>query len=356
MPAFSLCMIVKNEQSVLERCLNSVFGVFDEIIICDTGSSDSTKSIAEKFTDKIYDFEWCDDFSKARNFAFSKSTGDYNMWLDADDILTNDNRLKLIELKHNIAPETDVVMMPYCTAFDENGSPTFSFYRERIVKNNGKLLFSGRVHEAITPTGNIVYSDVEVHHKSVKTVYSKRNLLIYEKQIENGEVLTPRDEFYYGRELFYHKNYNKCQKILSDFLKGDGWIENKIEACKILADSFLSNGETEKAVDCLVHSFVYDAPRAEICCKLGYIFMQSGQYKNAVFWFKTALGCEKNKAGAFICDDCYGYVPAIELAVCFDKLGDLKTAEYYNNLAGSFKPKDLAYLQNKQYFNKIRSY
>ena len=65
MPTLSLCMIVKNEERFLEQCLNSVKGLVDEIIVVDTGSTDNTKQIAQKFTDKIFNFEWCDDFSAA---------------------------------------------------------------------------------------------------------------------------------------------------------------------------------------------------------------------------------------------------------------------------------------------------
>ena len=77
MITISLCMIVKNEERILARCLDSVKDLVDEIIIVDTGSADATKRIAAEYTDKIYDFTWIDDFSAARNFAFSKATGDY---------------------------------------------------------------------------------------------------------------------------------------------------------------------------------------------------------------------------------------------------------------------------------------
>ena len=87
----SLNMIVKNECEVLARALDGVWGLVDEIVITDTGSTDETKKIAERYTDKIYDFEWCDDFAAARNFSFSKSTCDYVMWLDADDVVTPEN-------------------------------------------------------------------------------------------------------------------------------------------------------------------------------------------------------------------------------------------------------------------------
>ncbi|MDE5995713.1 MAG: glycosyltransferase family 2 protein, partial [Eubacterium sp.] len=91
MATISLCMIVKNEEKVLARCLESIKNAVDEIIIADTGSTDNTKEIAKKYTDKIYDFEWVDDFSKARNFSFSKASKDYIMWLDADDIISKEN-------------------------------------------------------------------------------------------------------------------------------------------------------------------------------------------------------------------------------------------------------------------------
>ena len=66
-------MIVKNEENVLKRCLDSIYDLMDEIIIVDTGSTDRTKEIAAEYTDKIYDFTWVYDFSAARNFSFSKA-------------------------------------------------------------------------------------------------------------------------------------------------------------------------------------------------------------------------------------------------------------------------------------------
>lgn len=82
----SLCMIVKNEEKILARCLDSVADLVDEIVIVDTGSTDATKKIAANYTDKIYDFTWVDDFSAARNFAFSKAEKDYIYTADADEM------------------------------------------------------------------------------------------------------------------------------------------------------------------------------------------------------------------------------------------------------------------------------
>ena len=88
-------MIVKNEEDVLARCLQSLQPVVDEIIIVDTGSSDKTKEIAAQYTQHVYDFLWIDDFSKARNFAFSKATQQYCMWVDADDIISPMDQFRL---------------------------------------------------------------------------------------------------------------------------------------------------------------------------------------------------------------------------------------------------------------------
>ena len=112
MVSISLCMIVRNEEKVLGRCLACVQGFADEIIIVDTGSTDRTKEIAFSFTDKVYDFKWKDDFAAARNFAFSRGTGDYLFWLDADDVIRQEEWRKLMDLKRRLDMERpDVVMI-----------------------------------------------------------------------------------------------------------------------------------------------------------------------------------------------------------------------------------------------------
>ncbi|MDE5604393.1 MAG: glycosyltransferase family 2 protein [Eubacterium sp.] len=354
MATISLCMIVKNEEKVLARCLESIKNAVDEIIIADTGSTDSTKEIAKKYTDKIFDFKWVDDFSKARNFSFSKAEKDYIMWLDADDIISKENCEKLIQLKKNLENE-DVVMMKYSTAFDENGNSTFSYYRERLIKKSFNPIWKGRVHEAIEPGGSIVYSDIEIEHHSVKTEYSRRNLNIYEQQIKDGEPLLPRDLFYYGRELYYHNKYDKAIKTLSDFIQNkNGWVENKIEACRILSYCYRSIGELDHALFALFNSFSYDLPRAETCCEAGSLFMLKSQYNQAIYWFKLALELPNNEQnGGFNNMDAQGYLPCIQLCVCYDKLGNHTEAEKYNNMAGEYRPSSAAYLQNVEYFNSL---
>ena len=162
MASISLCMIAKNEEDVLERCLKSVADLVDEIIIVDTGSTDRTKEIAARFTDKLYDLPWQDDFSAARNESFSHASMDYCMWLDADDILLEEDRNAFRAMKDTLDPTVAVVMAPYHTGFDESGQVTFSYYRERLIKSRAGMKWAGAVHEAVTPVGNVLYGDFAV--------------------------------------------------------------------------------------------------------------------------------------------------------------------------------------------------
>ena len=130
MATISLCMIVRNEEEVLGRCLRSAAGIADEIILVDTGSTDRTRAVAEEFTNQIYEFPWRDDFAAARNFAFSKGSGEYLFWLDADDVITEGEREKLLRLKERLDTEKpDVVMMKYAVGFDAAGKPVFFFFQ-----------------------------------------------------------------------------------------------------------------------------------------------------------------------------------------------------------------------------------
>ncbi|HRY91130.1 MAG TPA: glycosyltransferase, partial [Candidatus Gracilibacteria bacterium] len=81
MPKISAFIIARNEQDNIARALKSLLSFCDEIILVDTGSTDKTKEIALNYTDKIFDFKWVDDFSAARNFALSKCTGDWIIYL-----------------------------------------------------------------------------------------------------------------------------------------------------------------------------------------------------------------------------------------------------------------------------------
>lgn len=357
MPTISLCMIVKNEEQTLPRCLESVGEVADEIIIVDTGSTDATKKVARRFTKKVYDFKWVDDFSAARNFSYSKATKDYILWLDADDIIPPESKARLLELKQTLDPSVDGVMMKYNTGFDANGNVTFSYYRERLSKRTSGFVWREPVHEYLESHGKIITVDIAVHHaKPPGAATPGRNLAIYERRVAAGEKLTPRGIYYFARELMDNGRWQDAIERFTEFLEdGRGWVEDNINACCNLARCHLALGQTKPAVMALVQSFAYDTPRGEACCQLGYLYKNLGDWPKAAFWFELATKLKKPEhSWGFINHSNYGYIPCIELAVCYDRLGDIDKAEYYNNLAGQYRPDSQAYLYNKDYFEKLR--
>ena len=230
MVKISLCMIVRDEEMVLERCLESVANIVDEIVVVDTGSVDKTKDVAKKFTDQIYDYVWCDDFSAARNFAFSKGNCEYLMWMDADDVFPASEKRKFFDMKENLEKQPcDMVMMIYDAAFDVERKSSLSYYRERLIRNCPQARWEGRVHEVIVPFGKVRQVDIHFEHRKEKKEYSERNLNIYEKMISEGQTLDAREQFYYGRELFYHRNYEKATEVFKVFLQEPtAWLENKL--------------------------------------------------------------------------------------------------------------------------------
>ena len=143
-------MIVKNEEAVLKRCLDSISDLMDEIIIVDTGSTDKTKEIARCYTNKIYDFEWVQDFSVARNFSFSKATMDYIYVADADEVLDEENREKFRNLKKAMIPEIEIVQMLYCNQLEFGTTYNFDEeYRPKLYKRLREFVWVEPIHEMV---------------------------------------------------------------------------------------------------------------------------------------------------------------------------------------------------------------
>lgn len=352
MATISLCMIVKNEEEVLKRCLDSVSDLVDEIIIVDTGSTDATKKIAKEFTNRIYHFNWIDDFSKARNYSFSKATKDYILWLDADDVILEKDREGLKNLKVSLDKNTDIVMMKYNCGFDREGNTILSYYRERIIKNFKDYKWIGRVHEVIPPVGNVIYSDIAITHKKIKASDPDRNLRIFEKMFKENIVLNAREKFYYAREVYYSGDYTKAIEKFNDFLNSeDRWIENVISALLDLSICYNRIGDKENELRALFKSFEYDTPRSQTLCYIGSYFLRENKIKQAIYWYKMAILDKPDlKSGGFFELDYYGFIPYIQLCVCYYRLGDIQKSIEYNELAGKIKPKDKSYLQNKEFF------
>lgn len=182
----SLAIIVKNEENLLRGCLDSVKDVVDEIILVDTGSTDSTIEIAQEYNAAIYSFDWINDFSAARNFALSKCTGEWILTLDADERLDEKSVSELIRLTGNKQK-----IGYYCTIknFDSEIKREHSVRCIRLFANFEKASYSGKVFEQIEPSlleqgVALINSKIQINHigydspKEEKEAKAKRNLFL----------------------------------------------------------------------------------------------------------------------------------------------------------------------------------
>jgi tetratricopeptide (TPR) repeat protein len=248
----SVALIVKNEERVLGRCLESLRGAVDEIVVVDTGSEDGTKRVALEYTDKIYDFAWRDDFSAARQFAFDRATRDWVFWVDADDVVLQADRIK--PLLATAPPEVCAYSWRYICGWDPSGKPNFEFWRERCVRNDGTFRWMGRVHEVLVPQRPCVqmqnHDIVVEHHPESAGPEQGRNLKILEEEYEaTGGNLEPRMLFYLGREYADAGNTERAIDVLQQYLQVGEWEEERFRAQVQVAQLHRAQAQYRLALD-----------------------------------------------------------------------------------------------------------
>jgi glycosyltransferase involved in cell wall biosynthesis len=194
----SVSMIVKNEEKMLVSCLDGIKPLLDavpsELIIIDTGSSDRTVEIAKHYTDKVFHFDWIDDFSAARNFGLEKCKGMWFMFLDADDHFQDVS--DMIEFFNDEEKHKDFNTAYYITRnfTTSNYDEYFSFYAHRIARKTDNLRFEGAIHEYFTGYYNpAYYFKSYAHHYGYafesmeqQRKKSERNLVLLEKELEKN--------------------------------------------------------------------------------------------------------------------------------------------------------------------------
>ena len=208
-------MITKNEERCLARCLESIKNIVDEIIIVDTGSEDNTKSIALSYGAKIYDFEWINDFSAARNYAIEKSTGDWNLILDADEYLAYGGREVLEKF---MSEDLKIGKINQINAFNKGNEICYSkTFVSRFIPRGTK--FVGKIHEQIKSKYSRVIMDFGVDHDGYLYVdKSERNLQILKQELKEK----PQDAYtlyQMGHTLFVSEKYKEAEKYFEEFYR-----------------------------------------------------------------------------------------------------------------------------------------
>lgn len=292
MITISLCMIVKNEEKILARCLDSIADLMDEIIIVDTGSTDDTKKIAARYTDKIYDFTWIDDFSAARNFSFSKATKEYIYSADADEVLSLENRERFRVLKEALLPEVEIVQMKYGNQLQYGTVYNFDEeYRPKLFKRQREFTWVEPIHETVRLEPVVFDSDIVITHMP-ESSHARRDLSSFARQTEKGIRLSKRLHNMYAKELFLAGD-------AEDFARAESFFrlsaadpkrssEEMVEACCVAARAARLSGEDREFFK-YTSKVIAGEGCSEICCEMGQFHEAAQDYEEAAIWYYNAV-------------------------------------------------------------------
>ena len=319
MISVSLCMIVKNEERVLARCLDSFAPLVDEIVIVDTGSSDGTKDIAAHYTDKIYDFSWIGDFAAARNFAFSKTSCDYIYSADADECIDEENAKKFLALKEAMDEQVEMVQMWYVNRHDLRTTDNFEKdLRPKLFKRLRNFVWIDPVHESVRLDPVVFDSDIEILHMP-EGVHSGRDFGIFLNKLSQGEKLSKKLMHMYAQELF-------IAGADTDFTKAAPYFENLIYDARYGEDERMEvycvlarAARIAKDVNVFFKWALKNIsikPCAEMCCELGRYYFEVRDYEEASVWFINA----HQETEAILKADAAGKEPVRMLAECYERL------------------------------------
>lgn len=242
MKTISVVMICKNESAMIERALKSVEGA-DELIICDTGSTDNTVEIAKKYTKNVCTkFTWCDDFAAARNHAKSHATSDFILSLDMDEFCHDFSKAReAVEWGYDVLNVKMVV---------GSSDPEQHFYFPRLFKNTPNIFWVGAIHNTLNVSATKDSEVVITYEFSPAHVLDPdRALRILEKEVKKRGDDAPREMYYLGREYWYKQRWKECTAMLGRYVQIAHWEPEKADAFLIMARAYSTQGLDEDARD-----------------------------------------------------------------------------------------------------------
>jgi glycosyltransferase involved in cell wall biosynthesis len=247
-PTVSLCMIVKDEEDFLSQCLRSAEGVVDEIVIVDTGSSDTTLEIARSHKAKIVQHRWKEDFSDARNVSLAHATSEWILYLDADEVLDVRSAERLTEM---LSHTTHFGFFFCIYNIKENGFVTGRHFTIRLFRNLKGVRFAGKIHELVVPMGTRAYAGMRIYHYG----YDLEPGIMKRKKERNAHML--EQALTENREdpvLRYH--LANTHRLLGNYEKA---IEHATRGMELMEKT----GDKNPLYLTIIHLL------AEVCCQLG---------------------------------------------------------------------------------------
>ncbi len=330
----SLTMIVRDEQENLPRCLASVPGIFDEIVVIDTGSTDRTREIAREFGARVFEFAWIDDFAAARNEALSHATGDYAFWLDADDVVEPAERDKLRALLDGLGsgePAGYVVRCACDPGTDGSGGATVVDH-VRLFPIRDDLRWTYRVHEQIMPALRragipVRWTDLVVRHTGYVNLALRGRKLDRDARILRDELKSRPDDpfilFNLGAIAIERRDWGEALKHLRRSLSRSApsdSITRKLFA--LIARSHQMLGDTGTALRVCAEGLSLDPDDAELWHRKAVVHRGRGESAEAEPCWRRILTLSRPERFSSLDQGIYGHLTRRNLAALAAERGD----------------------------------
>lgn len=337
----SVCMIAKNEESNVHKCLAPLKKLGFELVIADTGSTDHTRDLISRYTDHLYHFEWINDFSAARNFSISKASNDWILVIDFDEYLQEADLSKLISFSESHEREIGTITRNNpCSLL--SGQP--SIMTEQVARffHRKYNRYKGIIHEQVLPIdeSSPVYHPVNIsfyHHgyeeEECLIAKARRNLKLLLLALEHS----PNDPY-----LLFQTG--KCYQVLKDYPAACRYFDAGLAFDLDPALAYVQD-MVESYGYCLLESKEYDAAlgfvniydafssQADFVFLMGLIYMNNALFDQAVSEFQKAAAMKSGKTAGI-----NSYMPNYNIGVIYECIGDRDKAVRYYAKCGDYAP------------------
>lgn len=348
----SVCIITKNESGKLEKCLRALHPCGFEIVVVDTGSTDDTKRMAAKYTECIYDFAWCDDFSAAKNYAISRAAYDMVLVIDSDEYLHSFAQGQMEELGRQIqAHPHQVGRIRRVNMLTRDGERQYK--REWINRlfNRRHFHYEGRIHEQVVPgsvfddrdksvepsayqtyqTGLVIDHDGYEGDEKTRRAKAKRNIRLLQQEFEEN----PKDTYVIyqlGKSYYMAGDYPQAIRYFELALGFDldPKLEYVIDMVETYGYALLNCGQAEQALQ-LQGVYEEFGGSADFKFLMGLIFMNNELFEEAVREFERAAECAEART-----EGVNSYLAYYNAGVIRECLGDRAEAEQYYRKCGAY--------------------
>lgn len=340
MNPFSICLIAKNEEKKIERCLSAASKLDAEIVLVDTGSTDKTKELASKYTDKIYDFEWCNDFSAARNFSISKASYDWILVLDCDEYVES---FDMKQIKEFLSPDFKKYVGVILRRNQmQNADTCMDDWVERFFHRK-YFHYEGIIHEQVRDNRGCAIERCEVPITVYHDGYVDTPENLKKKALRNEELLLESLKTDPDNPYIYHQ-LGQAASLAGEPERAVQYYETglsykpdpQLYHAQLMTVAY---GETlltlKRYQDALKLKEVYEhyAHIADFLCLMGLIYIRNNQPLMAILEFLKAITAKE-----YWREDTTNTFPRYHIGLIYEAIGDTKNACAFFLSCGEYEP------------------